>query len=495
MAEETQGITAITVGGYKSIREETTIEIRPLTILAGANSSGKSSIMQPMLLMKQTLDATADPGPLLLNGPHIKLTRYEQLVPKPWDEGSRILRIGFEFGQKKRVECEFRFVKATSEQIGRVAISKTVVDSGHFAYELTPDLDLSSEQSESLKMQFAASLIPDAMIDDLKSDREKVKEIKELIGAVRQRILKPLRDSIFEDKSTQEREEAAFVKWEIKDSRCFLYLGLKLVVEQDEFRITKIPFGPVQQLERIIARLIHLPGLRDNSGRSHRLVSTGTSEYATPFHHYSTSLLSRWKEENNEQVERVSSCLQHLGLTEWVEANRINVVSAELNVGRHLEAAGNLSLDDGVNIADVGIGVSQILPVVVALVAAEPDQMVYIEQPELHLHPRAQVALADLLARAAKRGVRVVVETHSSLLLQGIMTLIAEGDLSNRIVKLHWFERNEAGDTIVTSKDFHENGTHDGNWPVDFADIRLGEQRRYLDAVARRRMGLVNEPS
>ena len=57
MAKRAQGITAITVGGYKSIRDETTIKIRPLTILAGANSSGKSSIMQPMLMMKQTLDA------------------------------------------------------------------------------------------------------------------------------------------------------------------------------------------------------------------------------------------------------------------------------------------------------------------------------------------------------------------------------------------------------------------------------------------------------
>ena len=50
-----------------------------------------------------------------------------------------------------------------------------------------------------------------------------------------------------------------------------------------------------------------------------------------------------------------------------------------------------------VSIADVGFGVSQVLPVLVALIVAKPGQLVYLEQPELHLHPRAQVALAQEL--------------------------------------------------------------------------------------------------
>ncbi len=50
------GITKIAVKGFKSIAEECEIDIRPLTILAGANSSGKSSVRQPLLLLKQDLD-------------------------------------------------------------------------------------------------------------------------------------------------------------------------------------------------------------------------------------------------------------------------------------------------------------------------------------------------------------------------------------------------------------------------------------------------------
>ena len=146
-----------------------------------------------------------------------------------------------------------------------------------------------------------------------------------------------------------------------------------------------------------------------------------------------------------------------------------------------------------VSIADVGIGVSQVLPVLVALIVAEPGQLVYLEQPELHLHPNAQVALAQMLADAAKRGVRVVAETHSSLLLLGVQTLVAEGKLSPELVKLHWFSRNKDGVTEVDSVDLDEAGTY-GDWSVDFDDVSLNAQSRFLDAVDNVRFGKMETP-
>src|SRR5215831_15213146 len=76
-------ITSLSVSGFKSIVEEQTLEVRPLTLLAGANSSGKSSMMQPLLLLKQTLEAPYDPGPLLLNGPNVRFTSFAQFLPVP----------------------------------------------------------------------------------------------------------------------------------------------------------------------------------------------------------------------------------------------------------------------------------------------------------------------------------------------------------------------------------------------------------------------------
>jgi hypothetical protein len=79
---EDKGITAISVSGFKSLAEECCIEFRPLTILAGVNSSGKSSIIQPLLLMKQTLDEIYDPGDLKINGPNARFTKVDQLLSR-----------------------------------------------------------------------------------------------------------------------------------------------------------------------------------------------------------------------------------------------------------------------------------------------------------------------------------------------------------------------------------------------------------------------------
>ncbi len=91
-----EGITRISVKGFKSLAEECSIEIRPLTILAGANSSGKSSIMKPLLLMKQTLEAAYDPGPLLLDGPNVRFTSADQFLSLSGDNNQGKFSMGLE---------------------------------------------------------------------------------------------------------------------------------------------------------------------------------------------------------------------------------------------------------------------------------------------------------------------------------------------------------------------------------------------------------------
>lgn len=69
---------------------------------------------------------------------------------------------------------------------------------------------------------------------------------------------------------------------------------------------------------------------------------------------------------------------------------------------------------------NVGFGITYTLPIVVALLASEKDTLVLIENPEAHLHPRGQVKLAELMARAASCGVQIIVETHSDYILNEI---------------------------------------------------------------------------
>ena len=94
--EEPEAITSITICGFKSLVNEITIDIRPLTILAGANSSGKSSAIQPLLLLKQTLEATYDAGPLRIDGPNVRFTSYDRFLSKLSGKGrSEDFTIGF----------------------------------------------------------------------------------------------------------------------------------------------------------------------------------------------------------------------------------------------------------------------------------------------------------------------------------------------------------------------------------------------------------------
>ena len=76
-------------------------------------------------------------------------------------------------------------------------------------------------------------------------------------------------------------------------------------------------------------------------------------------------------------------------------------------------------------------------------------------------------------------------ETHSSLLLLGVQTLVAEGELEPDKIKLHWFQRDGDGRTQVRSADLDEAGRF-GDWPEDFDDVTLQAQKEYLDAADRR---------
>ncbi|MDE0638516.1 MAG: AAA family ATPase [Candidatus Poribacteria bacterium] len=427
--ENISGITKIAVKGFKSIAEECEIDIRPLTILAGANSSGKSSIMQPLLMLKQTLDASYDPGPLLIDGPNAQFSEISQflsaLVNKKSTDRFKI-GIGTSISNFSHfVETTFRKGPDGIEIAEMTSKGKSGVDPPVFPEHLTLFPEMPPEEIKALANQY--TILRVAGVNS------------------------------------------------VKRSRCFLRLASQGDSKHLNLDTTvKLISDP----ESDILKTIHLPGLRDTPEHIYGLASTG-SRYPGTFEDYAASVIHEWQETADERMKTVTNALHTLELTGAVATKKIGDIGIEVQVGRlpHI----NTDETDMVNIADVGFGVSQVLPVLVALIVAEPGQLVYLEQPELHLHPNAQVKLAQVLADAAKRGVRVVAETHSSLLLLGVQTLVAEGKLSPELVKLHWFSRNEDGITEVDSVDLDEAGTY-GEWPVDFNDVSLNAQSRYIKA-------------
>lgn len=186
-------------------------------------------------------------------------------------------------------------------------------------------------------------------------------------------------------------------------------------------------------------------------------------------------------------MAQVHDAMRKLGIGWKADAQLRDATSIEVRVSRTAQSFRG-GAHDLVSIADVGFGVSQCLPVVVSLVAAQSGQLVYIEQPEIHLHPGAQKGMADLIADSVRRGVRVIVETHSEVILTRLQWHIARNKdpLPADQVVAHWFQRRpRAGDTRIETATPGLDGSL-GEWPVDFADVAAEVDHEYATAAWQR---------
>lgn len=100
---------------------------------------------------------------------------------------------------------------------------------------------------------------------------------------------------------------------------------------------------------------------------------------------------------------------------------------------------------------NVGFGITYALPVVTTLLSSRPGQLIIIENPESHIHPRGQAELGKLIARAAMNNVQIIVETHSDHILNGIRVAVKEEDITPDKVAIFYFDK-----IITTSEQYTE---------------------------------------
>lgn len=435
---------SLAVEGYKAVRHRQQLRLAPLTVIAGVNSSGKSSFMQPFLLMKQTLDSAFDPGALLLYGANVKVTDHSQIFSRGKSKADSVDRFTVGLISDSGDEREVTF---GSQGGSGLKILSDVMRSERSG-EIRLSENMTSQKLATLREQFGD-------------------KIDSHLGR------------LFRD---QNRDRSG---WEprVSRNRCFLDVEMSVSIEGSDLTL---PMPYMLGLSGsnwvdVLRGIIHVPGLRGNPERSYQRSATGDTFPGT-FETYVASLIYEWSEKDQQRLALLASDLEQLGLTWKVQARRLNDASIELLVGRmpHAQQGG---AHDLVSVADVGFGVSQTLPVLAALHAARRNQIVYIEQPEIHLHPRAQLALARVLIDATKRGVVIVVETHSSLLIRGIQTEVARGSLLANDLSMNWFSRNlDTGAQEVVVAQLDPMGRF-GDWPVDFDDISRDADWAYLDAI------------
>lgn len=146
-----------------------------------------------------------------------------------------------------------------------------------------------------------------------------------------------------------------------------------------------------------------------------------------------------------------------------------------------------------VKLTDVGFGVSQVLPALVQAFYAPPNSTVWMEQPEIHLHPQVQAELADAFISAVQayeggssRNVQLIVESHSEHFLMRLQRRIAEGVISPNEVAVYFAKQSSSGLELEALKlDLYGEIE---NWPDNFFGDEMGEIAGRTKAAMNRRI-------
>jgi predicted ATPase len=176
----------------------------------------------------------------------------------------------------------------------------------------------------------------------------------------------------------------------------------------------------------------------------------------------------------------VEDWLSYMGVVEGISTGDRGKIGHELQVKTP-------GMDKFHDLTNVGVGVSQVLPIILMALLAVPGSLLIFEQPELHLHPLVQTRLADFFIAMALSGKQCLLETHSEYLIHRLRRRIAEapGEALTNLCRLYFVER-AGGQTSCRQVDITRYGAI-LDWPIDFFDQSQVEAERILSAASAKR--------
>ena len=226
------------------------------------------------------------------------------------------------------------------------------------------------------------------------------------------------------------------------------------------------------QLQGPLSRVTHVKGIRPQLRRTYEGLTQSAGAAAGEVEP-TRALASRLNSEPR-LVEKVNGYMEFIGLPYTLEVRVVsNTIFPISSHAFYLRDVRNQAL---LGMQDVGFGVGQLIPVLAEL-AATTGGVLLLEQPELHLHPKMQAELGQLLATAVqeREGFQIVAETHSEHMILRLMRLVREGKLAHDLIQILYVDQNEKGEAQVTELPLDKDGEFEKNWPDGFFDERLNE--------------------
>ena len=428
-----------------------------ITGIFGTNSSGKSSVLQFLLLLKQTKNAT-DRGLVLdFGGPAelVNMGGYQDVVNNrnerldiEWTLNwglSDQLRIRDPSGPRTDVLMEGRDLK-TSSRIGLRGASLTTRHVRYTFANTVFAIEPKAEGSREFNLQSCGT-------HKLTFTRNQGRSWA-LPGPVKTHLFPDQAQTYFQNTSFLSQFEA---EYEDLMDRLF-YLGPLREYPQREYRWSGA--SPVDV------------GQRGEHSVDAILAATSRNE--------KVNLKSRRKLKTFQEM--IAYWLKELGLIHSFEIKEI-VHGSNLY---HARVRANESSPE-TTLTDVGFGVSQVLPVLVLLYYVPERSIVLMEQPEIHLHPSVQSGLADVMISVARRrSIQIVVESHSEHLLRRLQRRASEEKDLWSDIKLY-FVSNDAGVATLNDLALNEFGEIE-NWPNHFFGDEMGEIAAISEAALKRRI-------
>lgn len=433
-------------------------------LLVGTNSSGKSSILQFLLLLKQTKNATDRSLILDFGGPEqlVNLGSFQDLISGhnkdatlawtiKWDMRTE-LTISDTSGKRTEKLASGKTLNhgSLARMEGKSLLSdKLTYSFGQYEFLLEPKKPGSSEYQLN-------SNIPDG--SNFRFIRNQARAWA-LPGAVKTHLFPDQAKTYFKNSDFLGVFEAEYES--LMDS--IFYLGPLREYPRREYPWSGVsPSDVGRRGERTVEAILAatLKGEERNLG--------GRTHYR-PFQ----EIIAHW--------------LKELGL---IHEFKVEEIGTGANLYRTVVKRDAKSTE--ASLTDVGFGVSQVLPALVLLYYVPEGSTVLMEQPEIHLHPSVQSGLADVILKVAQsRKLQIVVESHSEHMLRRFQRRVADTTVDSKLVKLYFCD-SVNGESKLVDLELDMFGEIQ-NWPDKFFGDEMTEIAETRKAVLQRKMKDVTE--
>lgn len=491
----------ISVKNYRSILESGEIELRPLTVIVGKNSAGKSSFIRLFPLLKQTLERKIS-DTLLWYGDYVDFGDFQHTVSKqrvndPIEISFSIMTHGRYYGRYSRRNDRNNFLAKIELSIREKYIEKVgiaffdqyiqlIMDfSGNTKVVINGD-ERPFEKKDLIVIRETGNIIP-TIWEKNKNHNEQYLvrrlEVSQLVSYCK--------EYIYPDK---DKKEINFNSPFYDDldipicSKCDVLVHLKKI-NPTKFENMRMDHKRFQKINNYIIGTKLTEAIdRINTAISSDMKQTS---YLKPIR----AMVNRYYRVQGISIDELDAdgsnlpmILKNMSHPELVNfeqwsKDKFGVVFSVTPGEGHISLVikNDVAGDIMTNVADTGYGYSQMLPIVMLLwmihsrknmYSYEKNKTIVIEQPELHLHPAYQAKMIDVFAniiREAERNgivLKIIFETHSEAMVNRIGTLISEKRILAEQVNVLIFDKiNEQ--TFIKSKSFNEDGLLMG-WPIGF---------------------------